>query len=93
MKCLRSTVGPKRLDKVRNEVVRRRAGIYRALRWLGLLEIMGEYCMSKMESMPEVREVRLRGRKRLGCVGSVMVALSSTGMTTETAQQCAAERG
>ena len=45
MKCLRSLVGVSRMDRVRNEKVRRRAGIerelasradQRVLRWLGL---------------------------------------------------------
>ena len=49
MKCLRSLVGVSRLDRVRNDEVRRRAGIeresvsradQRAFRWFGHVERM-----------------------------------------------------
>ena len=49
MKCLRSLVGVSRMDRVRNEEVRRRAGIemklasradQRVLRWFGHVERM-----------------------------------------------------
>ena len=52
MKCLRSLVGVSRMDRVRNEEVRRRAGIERELasraakrvfRWIGHVERMDEY--------------------------------------------------
>ena len=51
MKCLRSLVGVSRMDKVRNEDLRRRAGIerqlasradQRVLRWFGHVERMDE---------------------------------------------------
>ena len=56
MKCLRSLVGVSRMDRVRNEEVRRRAGIerelasradQRVLRRLGHVERIGEYRMSE----------------------------------------------
>ena len=52
MKCLRSLVGVSRMDRVRNEEVRRKAGIERELlsradqrvsKWLGHVERMDEY--------------------------------------------------
>ena len=52
MKCLRSLVGVSRMDRVRNEEVRRRAGIkrelvsradQRVLRWFGHVERMYDY--------------------------------------------------
>ena len=52
MKCLRSLVGVSRMDRVRNEEVRWRAGIerglasradQRVLRWFGHVERMDEY--------------------------------------------------
>ena len=52
MKCLRSLVGVSRMDRVRNEEVRRRAGMerelasrtdQRVLRWFGNVERMDEY--------------------------------------------------
>ena len=55
-KCLRSLVGVLRFGRVRNEEVRRRAGIerelasradQRLLRWFGHMERMDEYCMAR----------------------------------------------
>ena len=52
MKCLRSLVGVSRIDGVRNEEVRRRAGIerelasradQRVLRWFGHVERMNQF--------------------------------------------------
>ena len=56
MKCLRSLVGVSRRDRVRNEELRRRAGIerelasradQRVLRWFGHVETMDEYRMAR----------------------------------------------
>ena len=75
MKCLRSLVGVSRMDRVRNEDVRRRAGIkrelasradQRVLRWFGHVERMDEYCMARRVLMDEVSGGRVRGRSRLG---------------------------
>ena len=63
MKCLRSLVGVLRMDGVRNEEVRRIAGIerelarradQRVLRLFGHVERMGEYCMARRVLMAEV---------------------------------------
>ena len=52
MKCLKSLVGVSQMDRVRNEEVRKRAGIerelasradQRVLRWFGDVERMDEY--------------------------------------------------
>ena len=67
MKCLRSMVGVSRMDRVRNEEVRRRAGIerelmsradQRVLRWFGHMERTDEYRMSKRVLMAEVSGVQ-----------------------------------
>ena len=80
MKCLRSLVGVSRLDGVRNEEVRRRAGIereiacradQRVLRWFGHVERMDEYLMARRVLMAEVSGGRVRGRLRLGCMDGV----------------------
>ena len=56
MKCLRSLVGVSRMDRVRNEEVRRRAGIerelgsradQRVLRWFGHMERIDDYRMAR----------------------------------------------
>ena len=77
MKCLRSLVEVSRMDRVRNEEVRRRAGIEkelaireerRVLRWFGHVERMDEYHMARKVLMIDVSgglvgmtEVRLDG--------------------------------
>ena len=74
MKCLRNLVGVSRMDRVRNEDVRRRAGIerelasradQRVLRWIGHVERMDEYRMARKVLMAEVSGGRVRGRPRL----------------------------
>ena len=63
------------MDRVRNEEVRRRAGIERelasradkrVLRLFGHVERMDDYCIAKMVLMAEVSGGRVRGRPRLG---------------------------
>ena len=63
MKCLRSLVGVSQIDRVRNEEVRRRAGIerelasravQRVLRWFGHVERMDDYCMARRMLMAKV---------------------------------------
>ena len=74
MKCLRSLVGVSRLDRVRNEEVRRRAGIkrelssradQRVLRWFGHVESLDEYRMARRVLIAEVNAERVRGIPRL----------------------------
>ena len=64
-----------RMDRVRNGVVRRRAGIerefasredQRVFRWFGPVKSMDEYRMARRVLMPDVSLVWLRGRRRLG---------------------------
>ena len=63
MKCLRSLAGVSRMDRVRNEEVRRRVGIemelasradQRVLRRFGHVERRDEYCMARRVLMAEV---------------------------------------
>ena len=59
------------MDRVRNEEVRRRAGIERELtsradqRWCGHVERIDEYRMVRRVLMAEVSGGRVRGRPRL----------------------------
>ena len=96
MKCLRSLVGVSRMDRVRNEEVRRRAGIgrelasradQRVLRWFGHVERMDEYGMARRVLMTEVSMGGVRGRPRLGWMDSVKVALGNREMAVEAARQ------
>ena len=101
MKCLRSLVGVSRMDRVRNEEVRRRAGIerelasradQRVLRWFGHVERMDEYRMARRVLMAEVSGGWVRGGPRLGWMDDVKVALANKEMTVEAARQCAKDR-
>ena len=78
------------MDRVRNEEVRRRAGIerelvsrgdQRVLRWFGHVERMDEYHMARRVLMAEVSGGRVRRRPRLGWMDGVKVALGNRGMT------------
>ena len=95
MKCLRSLVGVSRMDRVRDEEVRRRAGIKRELasradqrvsRWFGHAERKDEYRMARRVLMAEVSGGRVRGRPRLGWMDGVKLALGNGGMTVEAAR-------
>ena len=101
MKCLRSLVRVSRMDRVRNEEVRMRAGIerdlasradQRILGWFGHVERMDEYRMARRVLMAEVTAGRVRGRPRLVWMDGVKEALGNRGMTVEAARQCAKDR-
>ena len=88
MKCLKSLVGVSRMDRVRNEEVRWRAGIgrelvcrvgQRVLRWFGYVERMDEYRMARKVLMVDVSGGRLRGIPRLGWMDGVKVAWAAEG--------------
>ena len=101
MKCLRSLVGLSRMDRVRNEEVRRRAGILRelasrvderVLRLFGHVGRMDEYRMTRRVLMAEVTGGRVRGRPRLGWMDGVKVALGNRRIAGKAARQCAKDR-
>ena len=71
------------MDRVRNEKVRRAAGIERelasradprVLRWFGHVGRMDEYRITRRVLMAEVSGGRVRGRPRLGWMDGVKVA-------------------
>ena len=89
------------MNRVRNEEVRRRAGIereltsradQRVLRWFGHVERMDEYRMARSLLMAEVSGGRVRRRPRLRWMDDVKVALGNRGMTVEAARQCAKDQ-
>ena len=101
MSCLRSLVGVSRMNRVRNEEVRRRAGIerelasradQRVLKWFGHVERMDDYRMARRVLMAEVSGGRVRGRPRLGWMDGVKVALGNRGMMAEAGRQYAKDR-
>ena len=96
MKCLRSLVGVSRMDRVRNEEVRRRAGIerelesradQRVLRWFGHVERMDEYRMARRVVLAAVSGGRVRGWPRLGWMDGVKLALGNRGAMVEAARR------
>ena len=85
-----------RMDRVRNEEVRRRTGIerelasradQRVLRWFVHVEGMDQYRMARRVLMAEVNGLQVRGRPRLGWMDGVKVALGNRGMTVEAARK------
>ena len=80
---------------------RRRAGIerklassveQRVLRWLGQVERMDEYRMTRRMLMADISGKRVRGRPRLGWMDGVKMALGSRWMMVLAARQCAKDR-
>ena len=101
IKCLRSLFGVSRMDRVRNQEARRRAGIekelasradQRVLRWFGHVERMDEYRMARKVLTSEVSGGRVRGRLRLGWMDVVKVALGNRAITVKAARQYAKDR-
>ena len=79
-----------RIDRVRIEEVRRRAGIYReltsiadqrVLRWFWQVERMDEYRLAGRVLMADVSGGRVRGRPSLSLMDGVKMTLVSRGMT------------
>ena len=73
MRCLSSVCRVTRMDRVRNEEVRRRASVAKelagraeqsTLRWHGHMERIEEDWLTKRIVRSDVRSVRLRGRPR-----------------------------
>ena len=96
MKCLKSLVGVSRLDRVRNEVVLKRAGIerklasradQRVLRLFLHVERMDEYRMARRVLMADVSGGRVRERPRLGWLDVVLVSFCNRGITLEAARK------
>ena len=89
------------MDRIRNEEVRRRAGIgrelasrvdQRVLRRFGHVERMDEGRLARRVMMTEVGGGRVQSRPRFGWMEGVKVALSNRGMTVEAARRCARDR-
>ena len=84
------------MDRVRNEEVRRRAGIerelasrsdQRVLRWFGHVERLDEYRMAKRVLIAEASGGQVRGRPRLSWMDGVKVSLGNRLMTLEATRQ------
>ena len=89
-KCLRSLVRMSRMDRVRNEEVRRRAGIERklrskldprVLRWFGHGQRMDGNRMARKLVMAEITRGQVRDRPRLGWMDGARLALGKRGIT------------
>ena len=80
------------MDRVRNEEVRRRAGIerelasradQRVLRWFRHVERMDDYRMARRVLMAKVSGGWVQGRPMLGWMDGAKVALGNRGMTVD----------
>ena len=101
MNCLRSMCGVTRLDRERNEDVRRRVGVEvelservnrSVLGWFGHVERMGEERMAKRVYNSTVNGVRQRGRPFKAWMDVVNGALGRRGLTLERARTIADNR-
>ena len=101
MNCLRSICGVRRIDRVRNEEVRRVCGKERSvgmkidqsvLRWFGHVERMNEERMVRRVYESSVHGTRRRGRPRKCWMDGVVNVLNERGLNIETARQCVNER-
>ena len=75
MKCLRGLVGVSRMDRVKNEEVRRRAGIERELTSRADQRVLRR--VARRVLIAEVSGRRVRGRPRLVWMDSAKVALGN----------------
>ena len=99
MTCLRSLVGESLMDRVRNEEVRRRAGIerelasradQRVLSWFGHVERMDEYRMARRVLMSHGGSMWKAGTREteVRLDGWCEGGLGNRGMMMEAARQC-----
>ena len=61
--------------------------VQRVLRWFWHVDRMDEFPMARKVLMAEVSGGGVRGRRRLGWMDGVKVALGNRGMTVEAARQ------
>ena len=101
MRCLRSMCGVTRLDRVRNEEVRRRTGVVKGLaeraeqgllRWFGHVERMDEEHLVKRIIRSDAMGERPRGRPRMGWMDGVKRALDERGMSVERGRMIVRDR-
>lgn len=101
MNCLRSMVGVTRMDRIRNEEVRRRTGVVRelssrvdqrVLRWFGHMERMSEERLVKKVMNSEVIGRRARGRPKFRWMDGVKRVLNEKNITLEEAKERARDR-
>ena len=101
MKCLRSMAGVTRMDRVRNDEIRRRTGVTmdlacrvdrNVLRWFGHMERMDGGCLTKRVMEAGVDGRAWRGRRRTSWMHGVKSALSTRGLSVEAARVRARDR-
>lgn len=101
MRCLRSMAGVTRLDRIRNEEVRRRTGVGRelatqvdrsVLRWFGHMERMEDERLTKKVMKARASGEQMRGRPRFGWMDGVKRGLRDRGLSVEEAKEYARDR-
>jgi len=101
MKCLRSMLGVTRMDRIRNEEVRRRVGVVkelsrksdeRLLMWFGHMERMSDERLTKKVMRAKADGRAMRGRPRFGWMDGVKCALNERGLSVEHGREIARNR-
>ena len=101
MRCLRSMLGVSRVDRVRNEEVRRKTGVGRKLSdrldqkvlgWYGHMERMNEERLTKRVWSAEAKGVRPRGRPRMKWMDGVKKAMEVRGLSLVQGRERARDR-
>ena len=101
MRCLRSMAGVTRLDRLRNEEVRRRTGVERKLServdqkvlgWYGHMVRMSDERLTYKVWKAETNGVRLRGRPQRAWMDGVVRALGARGISVEQGRESARDR-
>ena len=101
MRCLRNMVGVTRLDRFRNEEIRRRTGVTleldkrvdrNVLRWYGHVERMDDQRLLKRVQRSSVNGRNLPGRPRFGWMDGVKQALNKRSLNVQEAKERARNR-
>jgi len=101
MKCLRRICGVNRMDRVRNEEIKRRCGVKRGvleradermLKWFGHMERMARDRLVRRIYEAEVEGDRGRGRPRRRWIDCVKEVLGNRGLSLEEGRERARDR-
>ena len=101
MNCMRNICGVRRIERVRNEEIRRRCGKnvstsekveQNVLRWFGHIERMSDERLVKRMYNSDILGARRRGRPRKRWVDEVNESLVRRGLSIQEARECVQDR-
>ena len=101
MNCMRNICGVRRIERVRNEEIRRRCGKnvgvcekveQNVLRWFGHVERMGDERLVKRMHDSDIMGRRRRGRPRKSWMDEVSESLGKRGLSIQVAKECVQDR-